>query len=133
MNAASLKPSNEGRIVGGEDAVIETYPYQVSLQRHESHDCGGSIISEYWVLTAGHCIYGDNKDLMISSGSSFLYSNSTVHRVNQTITHQRYKLRGDQVPMNDIALVQVVEPFVFDDQHQAVKLFEVWWFSFLLD
>lgn len=46
----------EGRIVGGEATTIDQIPYQVSLSnRGFSHFCGGSIISEEWILTAAHC------------------------------------------------------------------------------
>ncbi|XP_049947645.1 trypsin-like [Schistocerca serialis cubense] len=52
-----------GRIVGGRNATIQEFPYQVSLQRKYaigdggSHFCGGSIIDARHVLTAGHCLY----------------------------------------------------------------------------
>lgn len=45
-------------IVGGVDAPIGKYPHQVSLRSYNSHFCGGSIIDEYNVLTAAHCILG---------------------------------------------------------------------------
>lgn len=50
-----------GRIVGGFPISIETVPYQVSLQMVEmdgevGHFCGGSIISESYILTASHCV-----------------------------------------------------------------------------
>ena len=34
----------QGRILGGEVARIEDYPYLVSLRRYGEHYCGGSIV-----------------------------------------------------------------------------------------
>lgn len=51
----NCNPVFDGRIVGGEDADIEDYPYQVSLQHYGSHICGASIITTRHVVTAAHC------------------------------------------------------------------------------
>lgn len=47
--------NNDGRIVGGEDASIIDYPYQVSMIVNNSYFCGGFIISENYIATAAHC------------------------------------------------------------------------------
>ncbi|KMQ88769.1 mite allergen der f 3-like protein [Lasius niger] len=58
--AGVLKPYFDPRIVNGEDAKEGEIPYQVSLQDRQisSHFCGGSVLSEYYVITAAHCVEG---------------------------------------------------------------------------
>lgn len=51
-----------GRIHGGEVAVYGMYPWQVGIRKrtgglfgYHFPRCGGTIIGEYWVLSAAHC------------------------------------------------------------------------------
>ncbi|XP_026188294.1 chymotrypsin-C-like [Mastacembelus armatus] len=48
------------RVVGGEDVRPHSWPWQISLQYNRQgewrHTCGGTLISDQWVLTAAHCI-----------------------------------------------------------------------------
>lgn len=55
-----LRP--EGRIIGGEIAKDTQFPYIAILvvknYEGKSWQCGSSIISDGWVLTAAHCVDG---------------------------------------------------------------------------
>ena len=49
------------RIVQGENATRGQFPYYVFLKINMPQGvaaCGGSLISDEWVVTAGHCLHG---------------------------------------------------------------------------
>jgi len=46
------------RIVGGYEAVPHSFPWMAALFVDEQWFCGGTIISDEWVLTAAHCANG---------------------------------------------------------------------------
>lgn len=50
--------STNGKIVGGMDGYIQLHPYQsfLSVTEQSYKECGGAIISEYYIVTAAQCI-----------------------------------------------------------------------------
>lgn len=71
-----------GKIVGGTDASIATYPWQVALMDSSFFQfCGGTIVGAGWVLTANHCVDGmTSSQLRVGAGSSKL---STIRTTGQ--------------------------------------------------
>lgn len=86
-------------VVGGEDAYIEDYPYMVSVY-HDGyrHNCGGSILSELWVLTAAHC-----SGVAIEYGTAWVESSNNVIDIRRWIRHEKYARDFEY----DIAVVEL--------------------------
>ncbi|KAJ8976732.1 hypothetical protein NQ317_004283 [Molorchus minor] len=112
-------PTLDGRIVGGRNASISDYPYQVSLQFYGYHFCGGSIISSTWVLTAAHCTESiDMNSFTVRAGSSSVVSGGQVLNVLRILIHPQYdRLNIDY----DISLVELASPIDNSDAH-AISL-----------
>ncbi|XP_051173898.1 vitellin-degrading protease-like [Leptopilina boulardi] len=111
----------DGKIVGGDEIDITNAPYQVSLYMRGNFFCGGSIISENYILTAGHCSRYNTDAYTIRAGSSYIYKNGSEHNVIEVINHENFGTI-DGILANDIALMKVDPPFQLDATRQTIKL-----------
>jgi secreted trypsin-like serine protease len=95
------------KIVGGENADIKDFPYSVSIAmlNFKSHFCGGTIISNWHILTAAHCVVGRNASLIrIYTGNSNLEnSNEQSYGILSIIIHPKYT----NDIRSDIAIIMV--------------------------
>lgn len=100
------------RIVGGEPANPGAWPFMVALlakgpgSKFSRQFCGGSLIASKWVLTAAHCIFGENKNSMeIGIGLHDLRDpGGEVIDVQNIMQHPQY---NNFTLENDIALIEL--------------------------
>jgi len=103
-----VKKSQEPFIVGGTDAASGANPWQCSLRR-SSHSCGASIISNQWLVTAGHCIDGASpSSLTIRCNTLTHASGGQDYAVARLVLHEQYDSWNLD---NDIGLVQISGTF----------------------
>lgn len=103
-------------IIGGEDAPLRKFTYQVSLQYKGGNFCGGSIISESWILTAAHCIYKIN--ITVVTGTIFKDTGDR-YAIKNIIVHEGFSF---ETGANDIAVIQLENHIKFNVYTQPIRL-----------
>jgi len=95
--------SEHSRIIGGERAEDDRYPYSVSLQRAwRGHFCGGSLIGRDTVLTAAHC-FSDGGPTSIVIGSDIRNLGQRIS-VRKIIQHPNYNENTDEYDLGLVIL-----------------------------
>ncbi|KAG5679196.1 hypothetical protein PVAND_008783 [Polypedilum vanderplanki] len=108
----SWNPST--RIVNGQDAGPNTFTSHVTFNSQGSNFCGGTLITQYHALTAGHCIANINSVYGLSSvimyvgrykirnpvNSDTVYSEA--YYLSSAVAHQSY---NNPINSNDIGIV----------------------------
>ncbi|XP_067234851.1 chymotrypsinogen A-like [Chanodichthys erythropterus] len=112
------------RIVGGENATAGSWPWQVSIHVIGfGHNCGGTLITKDWVLSAAHCFqnFGVSNTLMYFGRLNQSSSNpkETSRTASRIIRHPNYN--GSTFD-SDIALIQLNSSVNFSDYIKPVCL-----------
>ncbi|XP_074848987.1 coagulation factor XI-like isoform X1 [Carettochelys insculpta] len=115
------------RVVGGTDSFPGEWPWQVSLQvklSTQRHLCGGSIISNQWILTAAHCTDNlENPNLWrVYAGIlklSEIKEDTPFFGVQEIIIHSQYVAADTGY---DIALMKLDKPMNFTDLQWPICL-----------
>ncbi|XP_038619861.1 serine protease 33-like [Tachyglossus aculeatus] len=122
FNIVCGQSPNSNRIVGGEDAKDGEWPWQVSLFLDDSHYCGGSLLTNSWVLTASHCVFKiEPSRFSVVLGTNTLdpiSSDGVTHKVKQILAHPGYA--GNIEDSSDVALLELSEPVSFTEKIRPI-------------
>ncbi|XP_055912002.1 trypsin beta-like [Eupeodes corollae] len=106
----------DNRIIGGVPTTIRESPYQLTLDYKEQHICGGSLITNKCVLTAGHCIeslmWPDM--IVVRGGMTRLSERGVSQRISRIFKHENFNL---ETMNNDVAILRLRGPL----QGQNIK------------
>ncbi|CAG2103117.1 unnamed protein product [Medioppia subpectinata] len=122
----------EKKIMNGVAAEKGEWPWMVRLLscntiNKDCTDCGGSLISDEWVLTAAHCaknftnrIKYDDITVYLGDYDSRVYDKNELKRsIIESIIHEDYEKNG--YLSDDIALLKLNAPLYLDGIHDYLE------------
>jgi len=114
------------KVVGGKEAIQNSWPWQVQVRYNGGHYCGASILSNDWMLCAAHCVYGSalsgyslraGRHTRSGVGGTDAYEQISAAR--QIIYHESY---NPSTINNDVSLIRISTAFTFNNQVSPVCL-----------
>ncbi|KYO34936.1 kallikrein-14-like [Alligator mississippiensis] len=117
---ASADVHNSTRVVNGRPCQPHTQPWQAALFTRGQLHCGGSLVSNQWVVTAGHCY--TSRLISIRLGEHNLKGVDWTEQLRlpcRLIRHPDYKPRSKD---NDIMLVKLCRPVQINKNVQSLAL-----------
>ncbi|XP_047486378.1 chymotrypsin BI-like [Penaeus chinensis] len=109
------------RIVGGVEATPHSWPHQAALFIDDMYFCGGSLISNEWVLTAAHCMDGAGFVEVVLGAHNIRENEASQVSIVSTdfFTHENW---NSWLLTNDIALIKLPSPVSTNSNIKTVRL-----------
>ncbi|XP_043561129.1 coagulation factor IX-like isoform X2 [Chiloscyllium plagiosum] len=108
---------NVTKIVGGEECLRGECPWQVMLldDNKQKGFCGGSILTEKWVITAAHCFYYPVTFRVVVGEHNVKKVEHTekYHEVEKVVMYPKYNANRSRYD-HDIALILLKTPIQFN-------------------
>jgi len=106
----TCKREDGTRIVDGQEADPNTWPWMVQLEYYDNFNCGGVIVGENLVLTAGHCCANYNQIKRIRGKVGSLDKGSgKIIEFKKKVMHPKYNTPNGEFE-HDICLLFPTKP-----------------------
>ncbi|NXC32718.1 ENTK Enteropeptidase, partial [Campylorhamphus procurvoides] len=114
------------KIVNGSDARREAWPWIVSLHFNFLPICGASLVSDEWLVTAAHCVYGKQLKpsrwqavLGLYAQSDLTQPSTVVRNIDRIVMNPHYM---KETKDSDIALMHLQHKVQYTDYIQPICL-----------
>ncbi|KAG1714233.1 Atrial natriuretic peptide-converting enzyme [Nymphon striatum] len=125
-----IRPNNHKiqnyRIVGGENAEPGSWPWHAALYKEGKYQCGATLISDRWLLSAAHCFnnflekfWVARLGLLRRGAKNIKSPYEVIRRIEQIFIHENYIESGF---VNDISLLKMDTPVTYSDFVRPVCL-----------
>merc|ERR1712141_914842 len=108
--ACGIPNANPEKIVGGVEATPHEFPWQVGLF-FNGYFCGGSIISEKYILTAAHCADGVFEHTVVVGAHDIRASDNLEIKAYSPTVHPEW---SPSTLSNDLAILELNENIDFE-------------------
>ncbi|CAB3229805.1 unnamed protein product [Arctia plantaginis] len=110
------------RLTGAREALIEDYPYTVSIQKDGVHWCSGALLNPRIVITTANCLWKADRisRMEVRCGSSSADQGGQLANIQEVKKHPKWSLR--HTPDNDVALLLLDRNIKFSHSVHAVDL-----------
>ncbi|XP_058836024.1 brachyurin-like [Topomyia yanbarensis] len=120
------KLTPERRITNGQEATPGQFPYQIALLSTFAGGtglCGGSVLTNNYILTAAHCVQNALGGTVIIGAHNRINTEPSQQRIAfgsaGIVIHAGYTPTNIR---NDIAVVRLNSPIVFNDRVQPARI-----------
>ncbi|XP_050552408.1 transmembrane protease serine 11A-like isoform X2 [Spodoptera frugiperda] len=110
------------RLIAAREALIEDYPYVVSIQKDDQHWCSGALLNPRLVITTANCLWKANRvsRMEVRAGSRYVDRGGQMAAIQEVMKHPGWGLRKS--PDNDVALLLLDRNIKFSHSVHGVDL-----------
>jgi len=125
----AIFPSFSSMVIGGTNADIGEFPWQLSQQRQSnagawSHSCGASLLDSSRALSAAHCVDGANPSIIRVLAGLHDRTNTAGTQISNSVRHANHLQynNGDASFAHDISIIHLATPITTNTLVQFATL-----------